>query len=69
MRELIYQAAYKLRALIVCFNLPFDLSRFATGWTETRADDPPTPGVELRGRVHAALLRARRQANRYRPEL
>jgi hypothetical protein len=36
MRELLYVAAYENRALVVCFNLPFDLSRLASGWTETR---------------------------------
>lgn len=36
MRELIYVAAYKNRALLVCFNLAFDLSRLAIDWTATR---------------------------------
>jgi hypothetical protein len=35
-RELLYVATYKNRALVVCFNYPFDLSRLAIGWTKTR---------------------------------
>ncbi|MGH2842249.1 MAG: DNA polymerase, partial [Solirubrobacteraceae bacterium] len=47
MRELLYRAAWKNRALVVCFNLPFDLSRLAIGWAETR-------GGKTRGQQRAS---------------
>ena len=37
-------AAFKLRATVVGFNLPFDLSRLAQGWGKSRKD----PGFSLR---------------------
>jgi hypothetical protein len=39
-----WRAAYKLRATVVGFNLPFDLSRLAQGWGTARRD----PGFSLR---------------------
>jgi hypothetical protein len=35
-KEVLYPAAYKARALLVGFNLPFDLARVASGWGEAR---------------------------------
>jgi len=71
MRELIYVAAYKNRALVVCFNLPFDLSRLAIEWTgarggKTRAQRRSSSfegGFTLRYFLHDG------KPNRYRPEL
>ncbi|MDP9370917.1 MAG: DNA polymerase [Chloroflexota bacterium] len=37
LREVFWKLAYKARALIVGFNLPFDLSRLACDWGEARA--------------------------------
>lgn len=36
LREVFWPIAYKERALVVGFNLPFDLSRLATGWWRNR---------------------------------
>jgi hypothetical protein len=71
MRELIYVAAYKNRALVVCFNLPFDLSRVAIEWAETRGGKTRAQrqassfegGFTLRYFLHDG------KPNRYRPEL
>jgi hypothetical protein len=71
MRELIHLAAYKNRALVVCFNLPFDLSRLAIDWTGTRGGRTRAQrrassfegGFTLRYFLHD------RRPNRYRPEL
>ena len=71
MRELIHLAAYKNRALVVCFNLPFDLSRLAIDWTETRGGRTRAQrqrssfegGFTLRYFMHDG------KPNRYRPEL
>jgi hypothetical protein len=70
-RELLYVAAYENRALVVCFNLPFDLSRIATGWTETlggktrrqRSESSFNGGFTLRYFEHNG------KPNRFRPEL
>ena len=71
MRELLYAAAYKNHALVVCFNLPFDLSRLAIDWTETRGGKTRSQrqassfegGFTLRYFLHDG------KPNRYRPEL
>lgn len=38
LREVFYPAAYKARALVVGFNLPFDLARLAVSWGEARGN-------------------------------
>ena len=47
--RLFWQAGYKLRATLVGFNLPFDLSRLAVGWGIARTGVPrkkhPTSGA------------------------
>jgi hypothetical protein len=71
MRGLIYVAAYKNRALVVCFNLPFDLSRLAIDWTGTRGGKTRAQrrassfegGFTLRYFLHDG------KPSRYRPEL
>jgi hypothetical protein len=71
MRELIHVAAYKNRALVVCFNLPFDLSRLAIEWTATRGGKTSAQrqassfegGFTLRYFLHDG------KPNHYRPEL
>jgi hypothetical protein len=38
LKQVFWPLAYKARALVVGFNLPFDLARLAVGWGEARGD-------------------------------
>ncbi|MGI8559472.1 MAG: DNA polymerase, partial [Solirubrobacteraceae bacterium] len=71
MRELLHAAAYRNRALVVCFNLPFDLSRLATDWTETRGGKTrrQRQASSFAGGFTLRYFEHDGKPNRYRPEL
>ncbi len=71
MRDLLYVAAYQLRALVVCFNLPFDLSRLAIGWAPTRGGKTRKQRQEssFQGGFTLRYFEHDGKPNRYRPEL
>jgi hypothetical protein len=67
LRSVFWKVAYKGRGLVVCFNLPFDLSRIAAGWGIART--PPynrSFSLVLGGYLdkHGCW-----QENRYRPRI
>jgi len=56
---------------VVCFNLPFDLSRLATSWTETRGGRTrrQRQGSSFAGGFTLRYFEHDGRPNRYRPEL
>lgn len=65
--KVFYKAAYQARALVVGFNLPFDLSRIAVAWGEARGrfnGGFSFPLVEYRDKTTGVY-----RENRYRPRV
>jgi len=62
-----WRAAHQLGATVVGFNLPFDLSRLATSWSEARGTDVGAFSFTLWDRVDKPS--GQRLENKYRPRL
>jgi len=73
LRRVLWRAAYELRAAVVCFNSPFDLSRIAWQAGETRTYKPSERTDPFEGGFSFALFSynrdGKRRESRYRPRV
>ena len=73
LRRVMWRAAYELRAAVVCFNSPFDLSRLAWQAGETRTYKPTERTDAFEGGFSFAMFSyqrdGQRHESRYRPRV